>query len=184
MFPFFHTNLRLEGGWLSAFPYHFQVVSICSVPFIVFYTFLSIGVHLKALEVYDIILSRFHSALTLGDMHLFGLGILPLYAVASTTIRPSILQLYEKYFVNLPEDFIVSLLQGLLASILPGMDEASGEFYVRLTSLFDIIRSRLSHQDSFFQILWRTISDFPPCRLNALNYLLSKSGQLSISDSW
>ncbi|GJD10254.1 Protein dopey-1 [Galdieria sulphuraria] len=141
------------------------------------------GVHLKALEVYDIIFSRFHLALSLRDMHLFGLGIFPLYPVASTTTRPLLLQLFEKYFVNLSEDFVVSLLQGLFASILPGMDDESGELYVRLINLLDVIRSRLSNDVLFFQIFWRTISDFRECRLNALNYLQLKAGQLSIIES-
>ncbi|GJQ09638.1 hypothetical protein GpartN1_g1429.t1 [Galdieria partita] len=142
------------------------------------------GVHLKALEVYDIVFSRFHSALTLRDMHLFGLGLFPLYPAASTTTRPLLLQLFEKYFINLSEDFLASLLQGLFASILPGLDDESGELYLRLTNLLDVIRSRLSNDVFFFQIFWRTISDFPACRLNALNYLQSKAGQLSINESW
>eukprot|EP00871_Galdieria_phlegrea_P005682 jgi/Galph1/6114/GphlegSOOS_G4650.1 len=129
------------------------------------------GVHLKALETYDIILSRYKSCLNLRDLHLFGLGLFPLYPISSTTTRPLLMQLFEQHFIPQPVPYICNILQGFLAAVLPGIDDESSELYPRVIKLIDTIRERVSDDTFFFQTFWRTVTEFEPCRLHALNYL-------------
>ena len=87
------------------------------------------GVHLKALETYDIIFKCIGTQRLAQDLFIYSAGLFPLLGYADMRVKPIVLGLYEKHFVILGEH-IKPGLNGLLLGLLPGLEEGS-EFYDR-----------------------------------------------------
>lgn len=63
------------------------------------------GVHLKALETYDVIFSSIGVDRLASELFIYSAGLFPLLGYAAMNVRPSLLEIYEKYFVPLGETF-------------------------------------------------------------------------------
>jgi hypothetical protein len=61
------------------------------------------GVHLKALETYDVIFSNTGLERLASELFIYSAGLFPLMQHAAMNVRPSLLEIYEKYFVPLGE---------------------------------------------------------------------------------
>lgn len=61
------------------------------------------GVHLKALETYDVIFSNTGVERLASELFIYSAGLFPLLGYAAMNVRPSLLEIYEKYFVPLGE---------------------------------------------------------------------------------
>lgn len=85
------------------------------------------GVHIKALETYELILKRIGTRGLAQDLFLFTSGLFPLLAHASMTVKPALLGLYESHFVQLGRD-LIPCLRGLVLALLPGLEEGSETF--------------------------------------------------------
>uniref|UniRef100_A0A6I8N6C1 DOP1 leucine zipper like protein B n=1 Tax=Ornithorhynchus anatinus TaxID=9258 RepID=A0A6I8N6C1_ORNAN len=79
------------------------------------------GVHLKALETYEII---FKIVGTKCCRPAFCCGLFPLLAHAAMSVKPTLLGLYEKYFLPLHRSLLPSL-QAFVTGLLPGLEEGS-----------------------------------------------------------
>ena len=87
------------------------------------------GVHLKALETYDIIFKCIGFKRLAQDLFTYSAGVFPLLPYAAMNVKPNLLALYENHFVPLG-DCIKPGLTGLLLGLLPGLEEGS-EYYDR-----------------------------------------------------
>nr|CAD7588635.1 unnamed protein product [Timema genevievae] len=97
------------------------------------------GVHLKALETYDIIFKCMgtnrlshelfiYSAGTINlKLCLCFAGLFPLLGHAAMNVRPSLLTVYESHFVPLGERLRPGL-SGFLSGVLPGLEEGSDHY--------------------------------------------------------
>ena len=85
------------------------------------------GVHLKALETYDIIFKCIGTSRLAADLFTYSAGLFPLLAYAAMNVKPTLLQLYETHFVQLGKH-IKPALTGLLLGLLPGLEEGSEYF--------------------------------------------------------
>ena len=85
------------------------------------------GVHLKALETYDIIFKCIGTQRLAQDLFIYSAGLFPLLSHAAMNVKPVLLMIYEKHFVSLGKR-IKPGLNGLLLGLLPGLEEGS-EFY-------------------------------------------------------
>ena len=85
------------------------------------------GVHIKALETYDLILKRIGRNGLAQDLFLFTSGLFPLLSHASMTVKPTLLELYENHFIELGRDMI-PCLRGMVLALLPGLEEGSETF--------------------------------------------------------
>ncbi|CAG0880262.1 unnamed protein product [Darwinula stevensoni] len=128
------------------------------------------GVHLKALETYDIIFRTIGRHGLLKDFLLFSAGLFPLFGHANMKVRPVLLRIYEKHFLMLGEE-LTACLSGLLPGLFAGMDENS-EFFNRTLSLLDGIHDKTGSR-AFYTSLWKMVLENPGVRHHALVYVLN-----------
>ncbi|KNC84452.1 hypothetical protein SARC_03316 [Sphaeroforma arctica JP610] len=82
------------------------------------------GVHLKTIEVYQIIFHRIGPMQLRKDLYLYTMGLFPLFYYASINVKVGLFDLYEAHFLPLGEG-LVPCLKGLILAVLPGLEEGS-----------------------------------------------------------
>lgn len=91
------------------------------------------GVHLKALETYDIIFKCIGTQRLAQDLFVYSAGLFPLLSHAAMNVKPVLLSIYERHFVPLGKH-IKPGLNGMLLGLLPGLEEGS-EHYDRYNTI-------------------------------------------------
>ena len=127
------------------------------------------GVHQRALDVYHHILSVIGPDGLRRDLQVWTSGLLPFFQYASTSVKPTLLSIYESFYVPLQED-LRPLTKALQMALLPGLEEETSEYYERTLRLLDSISDAVT-QPFFLQNLWLTLITTPSVRLASLNYL-------------
>ncbi|XP_029420732.1 protein dopey-2 isoform X3 [Nannospalax galili] len=128
------------------------------------------GVHLKALETYEIIFKIVGTKWLAKDLFLYSCGLFPLLANAAMSVRPVLLGLYEKYFLPL-QKLLLPSLQAFLVGLLPGLEEGS-EIYDRTDALL-LRLSLVVGREVFYAALWGSILANPSIRLPASLFVVS-----------
>nr|XP_030123378.1 protein dopey-1 isoform X5 [Taeniopygia guttata] len=128
------------------------------------------GVHRKALETYEIIFKIIGPKRLAKDLFLYSSGLFPLLANAAMSVKPTLLSLYEIYYLPLGKTLKPGL-QGLLTGILPGLEEGS-EYYERTNTLLEKVASAVD-QSAFYSALWGSLLTSPAVRLPGITYVLS-----------
>ncbi|XP_074662898.1 protein DOP1A-like [Tubulanus polymorphus] len=128
------------------------------------------GVHLKALETYEIIFKSIGSKHLGQDLFIYSAGLFPLLAYAAMNVKPSLLGLYENYFVPLGKS-IKPGLTGLLLGLLPGLEEGS-EYYERTNNLLELF-CKAAEETFFYGCLWECVLICPSIRLAAVTFVTS-----------
>ncbi|XP_066474998.1 protein dopey-2 [Tiliqua scincoides] len=128
------------------------------------------GVHLKALETYEIIFKIIGTKWLAKDLFLYSSGLFPLLANAAMSVRPVLLGLYEKYFLPLQKSLLPSL-QAFIIGLLPGLEEGS-EIYDRTDALLGKL-SLVIGKEVFFSALWGSVLVCPSIRLPASLFVVS-----------
>ncbi len=82
------------------------------------------GVHLKTLDVYATIFDRIKAKGLVTNLLLYSSGLFPLLSYASMSVRPRLLEIYEKYFLPLGSD-LSPTLHGFALGLLPGLEDES-----------------------------------------------------------
>ncbi|KAM5281512.1 protein DOP1B isoform 2-T2 [Ctenodactylus gundi] len=122
------------------------------------------GVHLKALETYEVIFKIVGTKWLAKDLFLYSCGLFPLLANAAMSVRPVLLGLYEKYFLPL-QKLLLPSLQAFLVGLLPGLEEGS-EIYDRTDALL-LRLSLVVGREVFYTALWGSVLASPAIRLPA-----------------
>uniref|UniRef100_A0A452V4C4 DOP1 leucine zipper like protein B n=1 Tax=Ursus maritimus TaxID=29073 RepID=A0A452V4C4_URSMA len=122
------------------------------------------GVHLKALETYEIIFKIVGTKWLAKDLFLYSCGLFPLLANAAMSVRPVLLGLYEKYFLPL-QKLLLPSLQAFIVGLLPGLEEGS-EIYDRTDALL-LRLSLVVGKEVFYAALWGSVLVSPAIRLPA-----------------
>ncbi|XP_016076085.1 PREDICTED: protein dopey-2 isoform X2 [Miniopterus natalensis] len=122
------------------------------------------GVHLKALETYEIIFKIVGTKWLAKDLFLYSCGLFPLLAHAAMSVRPVLLGLYEKYFLPL-QKLLLPSLQAFIIGLLPGLEEGS-EIYDRTDALL-LRLSLVVGKEVFYAALWGSVLASPSIRLPA-----------------
>uniref|UniRef100_A0A8C3T447 Protein dopey-2 n=1 Tax=Chelydra serpentina TaxID=8475 RepID=A0A8C3T447_CHESE len=128
------------------------------------------GVHLKALETYEIIFKIIGTKWLAKDLFFYSSGLFPLLANAAMSVRPILLGLYEKYFLPLQKSLLPSL-QAFVIGLLPGLEEGS-EIYDRTDALL-VKLSVLTGQEVFYAAIWGSVLVSPSIRLPASLFVVS-----------
>ncbi|KAF7483758.1 protein dopey-2 [Marmota monax] len=128
------------------------------------------GVHLKALETYEIIFKIVGTKWLAKDLFLYSCGLFPLLANAAMAVRPVLLSLYEKYFLPL-QKLLLPSLQAFLVGLLPGLEEGS-EIYDRTDALLQRL-SLVVGREVFYAALWGSVLVSPSIRLPASLFVVS-----------
>lgn len=127
------------------------------------------GVHLKALETYDVIFSNTGVERLASELFIYSAGLFPLLGYAAMNVRPSLLDIYEKYFVPLGER-LRPALSGFLSGVLPGL-EAGLDHFERTNSLLSKVCSAVS-PIYFYTCLWECVATNSSIRLPAITYVI------------
>nr|XP_036860842.1 protein dopey-1 isoform X8 [Manis javanica] len=138
------------------------------------------GVHRKALETYEIIFKIIGPKRLAKDLFLYSSGLFPLLANAAMSVKPTLLGLYEVYYLPLGKTLKPGL-QGLLTGILPGLEEGS-EYYERTNTLLEKVAAAVD-QSAFYSALWGSLLTSPAVRLPGITYVLAHlNRKLSMED--
>lgn len=138
------------------------------------------GVHQRALDVYHHILSVVGPDGLRRDLHVWTSGLLPFFQYASTSVKPTLLAIYETFYLPLHDD-LRPLTRALQMALLPGLEEETSEYFDRTLRLLDRISDAVEPA-YFLQNLWLTLITTPFVRLAALNYLTRRMPDLTQHD--
>ncbi|XP_039442383.1 protein dopey-1 homolog isoform X1 [Culex pipiens pallens] len=127
------------------------------------------GVHLKALESYDVIFSNIGVDRLASELFIYSAGLFPLLGYSAMNVRPTLLSIYEKYFVPLGEK-LRPALSGFLSGVFPGL-ESGQDHFERTSSLLDKVCAAVK-PECFYTCLWECIVTNASVRLPAISYVL------------
>ncbi|XP_014214024.1 protein dopey-1 homolog isoform X2 [Copidosoma floridanum] len=128
------------------------------------------GVHLKALETYDIIFKCMGTNRLSHELFIYSAGLFPLLGNAAMNVRPLLLTVYETHFVPLGERLRPGL-SGFLSGVLPGLEEGSDHFD-RTNSLLEKVCDGVG-PEHFYTCLWDCLASNSGIRLPAISFALS-----------
>ncbi|KAJ8674892.1 hypothetical protein QAD02_010678 [Eretmocerus hayati] len=128
------------------------------------------GVHLKALETYDIIFKCMGTNRLSHELFIYSAGLFPLLGNAAMNVRPLLLTVYETHFVPLGERLRPGL-SGFLSGVLPGLEEGSDHFE-RTNSLLEKVCEGVG-SEHFYTCLWDCLASNSGIRLPAILFALS-----------
>ncbi|XP_076277872.1 protein DOP1 homolog isoform X2 [Lasioglossum baleicum] len=128
------------------------------------------GVHLKALETYDIIFKCMGTNRLSHELFIYSAGLFPLLGHAAMNVRPSLLTVYETHFVPLGERLRPGL-SGFLSGVLLGLEDGSDHFD-RTNSLLEKVCEGVG-PDHFYACLWDCLASNSGIRLPAISFVLS-----------
>lgn len=152
------------------------------------------GVHQKALEVYTYIFSTFGNGHIASHIQEYLPGLTAVLSFASLSVRPGLYSLFEDHVVALPPSALRPALKSLILSLLPALEDETGEDYERAFSILrtleisftpDVRSIDLGHdQDGYFwQCLFLSVITSPSRRQGALNYLTRTLPKLTAKDA-
>ncbi|XP_035794385.1 protein dopey-1 homolog isoform X1 [Anopheles albimanus] len=127
------------------------------------------GVHLKALESYDVIFSNIGVERLASELFIYSAGLFPLLGYSAMNVRPALLSIYEKYFVPLGEK-LRPALSGFLSGVFPGL-ESGQDHFERTNQLLDKVCVAVK-QECFYTCLWECIVTNASVRLPAITYVV------------
>lgn len=128
------------------------------------------GVHLKALETYEVIFKIIGTKWLAKDLFIYSSGLFPLLGHAAMSVKPVLLTLYERYYLPLQRALLPSL-QAFITGLLPGLEEGL-EVYDRTDALL-LRLSLLVGQQVFYGALWGSMLVTPMVRLPASVFIVT-----------
>ncbi|CAJ1079517.1 protein dopey-2 [Xyrichtys novacula] len=128
------------------------------------------GVHLKALETYEVIFKIIGTKWLAKDLFIYSSGLFPLLGHAAMAVKPVLLTLYERYYLPLQRALLPSL-QAFITGLLPGLEEGL-EVYDRTDALM-VKLSLLVGQQVFYGALWGSMLVSPMVRLPATAFVVA-----------
>ncbi|GAA6058598.1 hypothetical protein JCM10212_004009 [Sporobolomyces blumeae] len=139
------------------------------------------GVHQRALDVYTHILTAIGPDNLRRDLPAWSSGLFPFFQYAATSVKPIVLNIYERFYVPLQASLRPATKAFILA-LLPGLEEETGEFFEKVAELLDRVSGTVSPA-FFFQNMWLTLITAPHSRIPALNYLSRRLPKLESGES-
>ncbi|KAJ8084790.1 hypothetical protein PM082_003567 [Marasmius tenuissimus] len=134
------------------------------------------GVHQRALDVYAHILAVLGSEGLKRDLPLWSSGLFPFFEFAATSVKPTLLNLYDTHYLPLQAG-LRPVTKSFILALLPGLEEETGEFFEKVISLLDRLSGTVS-PSFFFQNIWLVMLTSPASRGTALNFLSRRLPQL------
>ncbi|KRY16496.1 Protein pad-1 [Trichinella patagoniensis] len=145
-----------------------------------FHPSLPVGVHIKALECYEIIFDLLGESDLANSLHLYASGLFPLFLNASIQVKRELLKIFEKHFIPLGVKLLPAMC-GFLNSVLPVVEEGS-EFFDQCLHMLNAVCDKVGPGE-FFTRLWYCVITTPSTRLSALLFVSRRySPERSIED--
>lgn len=137
------------------------------------------GVHLKALETYELIFTRIGHKGLAQDLFIYSAGLFPLLGNAAMSTRPLLMTMYENYFLPLGKALLPGL-SGLLLGLLPGIEEGS-EYTDRTISLLGSFSENMDKK-IFYTTLWGCVCTSPSIRLPAVTFIMTRLSKKGVGN--
>ncbi|KAG7099897.1 hypothetical protein E1B28_001698 [Marasmius oreades] len=134
------------------------------------------GVHQRALDVYAHILAVLGSEGLKRDLPIWSSGLFPFFEYAATSVKPTLLNLYDTHYLPL-QSGLRPVTKSFILALLPGLEEETSEFFEKVISLLDRLSGTVS-PSFFFQNVWLVMLTSPASRGTALNFLSRRLPQL------
>ncbi|KAJ3774387.1 Dopey, N-terminal-domain-containing protein [Lentinula raphanica] len=134
------------------------------------------GVHQRALDVYSHILAVLGSEGLKRDLPIWSSGLFPFFEYAATSVKPTLLNLYDTHYLPLQAG-LRPVMKSFILALLPGLEEETGEFFEKVLNLLDRLSGTVS-PSFFFQNVWLVMLTTPSARGTALNFLSRRLPQL------
>ncbi|XP_066988498.1 protein dopey-1 homolog isoform X3 [Macrobrachium rosenbergii] len=128
------------------------------------------GVHLKALETYDIIFKCMGTNRLSQELFIYSAGLFPLFSSAAMNVRSALLTVYETHFVPLGQRLRPGL-NGFLSGILAGLEEGS-DHLERTSQLLTRVAEGVGKAE-FFGCLWDCVWGNSGVRLPAITHIMA-----------
>ncbi|KAI0031253.1 Dopey, N-terminal-domain-containing protein [Vararia minispora EC-137] len=135
------------------------------------------GVHQRALDVYSHIFSVIGSEGLRRDLFLWTSGLFPFFEYAATSVKPALLNIFDIYFIPL-QGSLRPVIKAFILSLLPGLEEETGEFFEKVLALLDRLSGTIS-PSFFLQNVWLVMLTTSSARGTSLNLLSRRLPNLS-----
>eukprot|EP00667_Euglena_gracilis_P000136 EG_transcript_136 len=131
------------------------------------------GIHLTTLDVYRFIFKKIGANLA-KDLPLYGMGLFPFFQSASLQVRPKVLELFSEFFVPLKLD-LAPCLDGLVDSLLYGLEESNTKVYADTKQLLEAIQRMMAPEEAlFFKAVWKAVYINPAVRISGFGFLTQR----------
>ncbi|EKX36635.1 hypothetical protein GUITHDRAFT_78784, partial [Guillardia theta CCMP2712] len=124
------------------------------------------GVHRKALDAYRVLLTRIGPSQLAVDLVLWSSGLFSLFPHANTECKNIQLRLIVDFYIPLGMN-LVPCLEGLVMSLLPGIEDEAAAFYSDTAACLDLVKHATS-TEHFFKALWWLLGSSANVRLPLL----------------
>jgi hypothetical protein len=111
------------------------------------------------------------------DLPLWSSGLFPFFEYAATSVKPTLLNIYETHYIPL-QTALRPLTKSFTLALLPGLEEETGEFFEKVIALLDKL-STSALLSFFFQNIWLIMLTTPSARGTSLNYLSRRLPRLN-----
>jgi hypothetical protein len=128
------------------------------------------GVHLKALETYDLIFRCIGTDRLVQELSIYSNGLFPLLSHAAINVKPALLEVYQTHFVPLGER-LRPALDGFVIAVLPGLEEGADQD-TTIKLLADVCQA--VSPEYFYAAIWRCIFNNPSVRLQGIFFVNSQ----------
>ncbi|KAF9447031.1 hypothetical protein P691DRAFT_803039 [Macrolepiota fuliginosa MF-IS2] len=138
------------------------------------------GVHQRALDVYSHILVVRGSEGLKQDLALWSSGLFPFFEYAATSVKPTLLNIYDTYYLPLQGD-LRPIMKSFILALLPGLEEETGEYFEKVLGLLDKLSGTVS-PSFFFQNIWLVMLTTPSARGTSLNFLARRLPRMNADE--
>ncbi|KAH7886231.1 Dopey, N-terminal-domain-containing protein [Phlebopus sp. FC_14] len=127
------------------------------------------GVHQRALDVYIHILSVLGTEGLRRDLPLWSSGLFPFFEYASTSVKPTLINIYDTHYLPL-QYALRPVMKSFILALLPGLEEETSEAFDKVLGLLDRLSGTVTPV-FFMQNVWLVMITMPSARGTALNFL-------------
>ena len=138
------------------------------------------GVHEVVLDIYNVILHNIISkneAKLMDNLGLYACGLFPFFANATLANKAKYLNVIVKNnLLCIDINELILCLPGLLASIIPGLDDNNDKITAMIYETLDSIKLRIK-EHIFFGVYWTIILRNKHIRTSGMKYLIEKTNK-------
>ena len=140
------------------------------------------GVHEVVLDIYSVILHNIISkneAKLMDNLGLYACGLFPFFPNASLANKEKYLDIIvKKNLLCIDPNELILCLPGLLASIIPGLDDNNDKMTQLIYDTLDIIKLRIK-EHTFYGVYWTLLLRNKHLKTSGIKYLLEKTYKYS-----
>ena len=136
------------------------------------------GVHEVVLDVYNILIANLmikQDMQLMDNLALYASGLFPFFSHASLQNKSKFLdEIVKNHLLNINSDELTLCFPGLLASLIPGLDDNNESTTKLIFEAFEDFVAKLSNKQTFFGSYWTLLLRNKQLRTSGMKYLIEK----------